>query len=86
MTSRRKRSTDSAVADAAATTVALGSKRMMNTIQEKQLPSSDICTCWPANPAFDLKRVLLRPMLFINEEKTKYVSVEFYPPNGYQPL
>jgi len=54
-------------------------------LREEQLPS-DICTYWPANPAFDPKRVLLRRMIFINEEKTKYVSVGYYPARDYQPL
>ena len=44
---------------------------MMNTIQEgEHLPSSDICTYWPANP----KWFLLGSIFFINEDKTKYVS------------
>jgi len=53
-------------------------------LREEQLPS-DICTYWPANPAFDPKRVLLRRMFFINQNKTKYVSVSFYPARDYQP-
>jgi len=55
-------------------------------LREEQLPSSDIFTYWPANPAFDPKRVLLRRMLFINKDKTKYMSVGFYPARDYQPL
>jgi len=78
MATRRKRSpSDSAAA---------GSKRMMlHPIQEDQLPS-DICTYWPANPTFDPKRVLLRGMFLINEDRSKYVSVGFYPARDYQPL
>jgi len=41
---------------------------MLHPIPEEQLPS-DMCTYWPANPTFDPKRVLLRRMFFINEEK-----------------
>jgi len=55
----------------------------------EQLPTtqpSDICTYWTPNPAFDAKRVLLRLMFFINEDKTKYVSVGYYPARDYQPL
>jgi len=63
---------------------------MVHQIQEEQLPSSsepsDICTHWPANPAFDPKRFLLRVMFFINEDKTKYMSVGLYPARAYQPL
>jgi len=55
---------------------------LLLSIQEEQLPSSsetsDICTYWPANPTFDLKWVLLRRMFFINEKKTKYMTVGFY--------
>ena len=59
----------------------------MNSIRdEEQLPSSDNCTYWPSNPAFDYKSFLLRLILFINEDKTKYVSVGFYPARDYQPL
>jgi len=62
---------------------------MLHSIQEEQLPSSsepsDICTYWTANPAFDPKRVLLRLIFFINEDKTKYMSVGFYPARDYQP-
>jgi len=54
-------------------------------LREEQLPS-DICTYWPANPAFDRKRVLLRRIFFFNEDKYKYVSVGFYPSRYYQPL
>ena len=59
---------------------------MLHQIQWEQLPSSVICTYWPTNPAFDTKRVLLRLMFFINEDKTKYVSVGFYPASDYQHL
>jgi len=52
----------------------------------EQLPTTDICTYWYPNPAFDPKRVLLRHMFFINEDKTKYVSVGYYPARDYQPL
>ena len=63
----------------------------MNTVQEQlQLPdtssSSDISTYWAAKPAFDPQSVLLRPLFFINGDKTKYVSVGFYPARDYQPL
>jgi len=54
-------------------------------VREEQLPS-DIYTYRPVNPAFDPKRVLLRRMIFVNEDKTKYVSVGFYPARDYQPL
>jgi hypothetical protein len=36
------------------------------------------------NPAFDPKRVLLRRLFFINEDRTKYVPVGFYPARDYQ--
>jgi len=47
---------------------------------------SDICTYWAANPAFDPQRVLLRHLFFLNANKTKYVSVGFYPARDYLPL
>jgi hypothetical protein len=40
----------------------------------------------PINPAFDANKVLLRRVCFINNEKSKYVSVGFYPAKNYQPL
>jgi len=55
---------------------------------EQLLPdvSSDICPYWPASPNFDRQRVLLRRLFFINFDRTKYVSVRFYPARDYQPL
>ena len=38
------------------------------------------------SPAFDPKRVLLRRVFFINGDRTKYVSVGFYPASDYQML
>jgi len=60
-------------------------------MEEQQLPPessaySDICTYWAANPAFDPQRMLLRRLLFLNTNKTKYVSVGFYPARDYLPL
>ena len=51
-----------------------------------QLEITKICTYWPNNPAFDPKRVPLHRLYFINEERTKYVSVDFYPASDYLPL
>jgi hypothetical protein len=48
-------------------------------------PTPNICTYWPNNPAFDPKRVLLRRLFFINEDRTKSVSVGFYPARDYLP-
>jgi len=48
--------------------------------------TTNTCTYWPNNPAFDPKRVLLRRLFFINEWLTKYVSVGSYPANDYLPL
>ena len=62
MTSRRKRS--SAPADSPA-----AKKKRMEELE----PTSNICTYWPNNPAFDPKRVLLRRRFFISEDRTKYV-------------
>jgi hypothetical protein len=75
MTSRRKRSSVPADSPAAR------KKRM-----EEWEPTLNICTYWPNNPAFDPKRVLLRRLFFINEDRTKYVSVGFYPARDYIPL
>ena len=46
----------------------------------------NICTYWPNNPAFHPKRVLLRRLFFINEDRTKYVSVGFYTARDSLPL
>jgi hypothetical protein len=37
-------------------------------------------------PTFDPNRVLLRRIFFIDEDRTKYVSVGFHPAREYQPL
>ena len=47
---------------------------------------SDICTYGAANPAFDPQRVLVRRLFFLNTNKTKHVSVGFYPARDYLPL
>jgi hypothetical protein len=48
----------------------------------------DACTFLEKSisPLFDPNRVLLRRVFFINQEKTRYVSVGFYPAQSYQPL
>jgi hypothetical protein len=51
-----------------------------------ELEPTNFCTYWPNNPAFDPKRVLLRRLSFINEDRTKYVSVGVYPACEYLPL
>jgi len=58
--------------------------------EEQQLPPdassstahSDICTYWAADP----QRVLLRRLFFLYANKTKLVSVGFYPARDYLPL
>ena len=52
----------------------------------EELKPHNICTYCPNNPAFDPKRVLLRRLFFINEDRTEYVSVGFYPARDYLPL
>jgi len=52
----------------------------------EQLEPTNICTYWPNNPAFDPKRVLFRRLFFINVDRTKYVSVGFYPARDYLPF
>jgi len=51
-------------------------------------PEFDTCNFLIENvsPEFDPKRVFLRRVFFINEDKTRYVSVGFYPSRNYQPL
>jgi hypothetical protein len=53
---------------------------------EELEPTPNICTYWPNNPAFNRKRVLLRHLFFINEDRIKYLSVVFYPARDYLPL
>jgi len=48
--------------------------------------SFDICPSWPASPALEMHRVLLRPQFFINSDRTMYMSVGFYPTLDNQPL
>jgi len=52
----------------------------------EDLEPTNFCTYWPNNPAFVPKRVLLRRLFFINEDRTKYVSVGCYPARDYLPL
>jgi hypothetical protein len=74
MGTRRKRS--SAASEAPAT--------RKKKIEE--LEPTTFCTFWPNNPVFDPNRILLRRLFFINEDRTKYVSVGFYPARDYLPL
>ena len=74
--SRRIRSS----AAGAAAAPAVRRKRM------EQLETTNMCTYWPANPAFDPKSLLLRRLFFIIEDRTKYVSVGFYPARDCLPL
>ena len=54
--------------------------------QLELLDPTNICTYWPNNPAFDPKRVVHRRLFFINYDRNKYVSVDFYPAHDYLPL
>lgn len=38
------------------------------------------------SPAFDQNRALLRRVFFLDDNKTRYVSIAFYPAMGYQPM
>jgi len=51
-------------------------------------PEFDPCNFYVevVNPAFDPKRVLLRGLFFINVDRTRYVSVGFFPTRDYQPF
>ena len=52
----------------------------------EELEPTKFCTYWPNNPSFDPKRVLIRRLFFINEDRTKNVSLVFYPARDYLPL
>ena len=54
-----------------------------------ETPEIDICSFSVEegiSPAFDLNRALLRRVFFLDENKTQYVSVAFYPSMGYMPM
>ena len=89
MASNSKRS----ISDVAAAAKRSRGRRNFPTEEGQQLQPddssstySDICTYCTANLAFDPLRVLLRRLLFLNTNKTKYVSVGFYPACDYLPL
>ena len=46
----------------------------------------DACTYVEGQLLFDPNKVLLRRVFFLDPEKTKYISVGFYPDSNYQPL
>jgi len=48
--------------------------------------SSGIWPYWPASPSFDPQRVFLIRLFFIYSDRTKYVSVSFYPARDYKLL
>jgi len=49
-------------------------------------PEFDTCNFYveALNPALNPKRILLQHVFFIDEDRTKYVSVSFYPARDYQ--
>jgi hypothetical protein len=50
-------------------------------------PELDPCTYVEVvSPAFDSNRVLLRRVFFLNDDKSKYISVGFYTAQNYQTL
>jgi hypothetical protein len=85
--------TDVAAAAAAAKRRRRRKRKLPTVREEQQLPDassrsaySDICTYGAVNSAFGAQRVPLRRLFFINANKTKYVSVGFYPARDYLPL
>jgi hypothetical protein len=60
-------------------------RRQPNTVLA---PTFDACTFLEetVSAQFDPHRVLLRCVFFINLDRTRYVSVGFYPAQNYQPL
>jgi hypothetical protein len=54
---------------------------------KRQAPRLDECLDYveAVSPAFDPKRVLLR-RVFFNEDKSKYVSIGYYPARNYEPM
>ena len=50
------------------------------------LGPANFFTYSPNNPAFDPKRVLLRRLFFMKEDRTEYLSVGFYYALDYLPL
>jgi len=55
---------------------------------KRKAPEFDTCNFLieAMSPEFDPNRVLLQRVFFINEDKTIYVSIEFYPARKNQPL
>jgi len=67
----------------------MSARRRRDTTEQPKIvrpPEFDTCNFYVEvlNPAFDSKRVLLRRLIFIDEYRTKYVSVGFYPTQDYQ--
>ena len=58
---------------------ARGSKEGIVTSKQPTVPAQDDLASAPV-------RVLLRRVCFLNEERTRYVSVGFYPSDNYQVL
>lgn len=56
----------------------------------KRVRAPELDTCLHVveaiSPAFDPNRVLLRRLFFIADDKSKYVSVGYYPARNYQPF
>ena len=48
--------------------------------------SIDACTYMEGQLLINPNKVLLRRVFFLDPEKTKYISVGFYPARNYQPL
>jgi len=59
-----------------------------SALNRVRLPEFDTCNFYAeaVNLIFDPKRFLLRRLFFIDEDRTKYVSVGLYPARDYQPF
>jgi hypothetical protein len=52
---------------------------------KRQAPDS-LAYVEPVSPIFDPKGVLLKRVFFVNADKSKHVSVGFYPARNYEPM
>jgi len=66
----------------------MASRIRRNVVPEEEVSAPYICPLpiEGINPALDPNRALLRRVFFLNDDRNKYVSVAFYPAQGYTAL
>jgi len=66
----------------------MASRKRRNVVHEEEVNAPNICSIpiEGISPALDPNRAVLRRVFFLNDDRNNYVSVAFYPAQGYTAL